>query len=105
MGGGESDLSACSPLASFSVHMASSAVTLAWSVHNFRGNNVVRIWVEVELRDDVCCVCECYRGGIVVMDVFLASTLCRYELRKCDLFVLSWVRVRRVRWEVSPHSC
>ena len=28
----------------------------------------------------------------------LASTLCRYDLRKGDLFVLSWVRVRRVRW-------
>ena len=27
----------------------------------------------------------------------LASTLCMYDLRKCDLFVLSWARVRRVR--------
>ena len=27
----------------------------------------------------------------------LASTLCRYTLRKGDLFVLSWERVRRVR--------
>ena len=27
----------------------------------------------------------------------LASTLCKYDLRKCDLFVLSWARVRRVR--------
>ena len=27
----------------------------------------------------------------------LASTLCRYNLRKGDLFVLSWARVRRVR--------
>ena len=35
--------------------------------------------------------------GIVVMDVFLASTLCKYDLRKGDLFVLSWARVRRVR--------
>ena len=26
----------------------------------------------------------------------LASTLCRYDLRKDDLFVLSWTRVRRV---------
>ena len=30
------------------------------------------------------------------MDV-LASTLCKYGLRKGDLFVLSWERVRRVR--------
>ena len=26
----------------------------------------------------------------MVMDVFLASTLCKYDLRKGDLFVLSW---------------
>ena len=25
----------------------------------------------------------------------LASTLCKYDLRKGDLFVLSWARVRR----------
>ena len=35
----------------------------------------------------MCCVCECYRGGIVISD--LASTLCMYDLRKGDLFVLS----------------
>ena len=27
----------------------------------------------------------------------LASTSCKYDLRKGDLFVLSWERVRRVR--------
>ena len=27
----------------------------------------------------------------------LASTLCRYDLRKGDVLVLSWARVRRVR--------
>ena len=27
----------------------------------------------------------------------LASTLCKYGLRKGDIFVLSWARVRRVR--------
>ena len=27
----------------------------------------------------------------------LASTLCKYDLRKGDLFVLSWTRMRRVR--------
>ena len=26
-----------------------------------------------------------------------ASTLCKYDLRKGDLFVLSWAKVRRVR--------
>ena len=27
----------------------------------------------------------------------LASTLCKYDLREGDLFVMSWARVRRVR--------
>ena len=30
-------------------------------------------------------------------ECILASTLCKYNLRKGDLFVLSWARVRRVR--------
>ena len=42
------------------------------------------------------CVCMLQRGhsggGCV-----LVSTLCKYDLRKGDLFVLSWERVRRVR--------
>ena len=29
----------------------------------------------------------------------LASTLCKYDLRKGDLFVLSWAKVQRVRQE------
>ena len=28
----------------------------------------------------------------------LASTLCKYTLRKGDSFVLSWARLPRVRW-------
>ena len=35
----------------------------------------------------------------------LASTLCNYDLRKRDLFALSWARVRRVIREVSLQSC
>ena len=35
----------------------------------------------------------------------LALTLCKYDLRKGDLFVLSWARVRQVRREVSLQSC
>ena len=27
----------------------------------------------------------------------LASNFCKYDLRKCELFVLSWARMRRVR--------
>ena len=35
----------------------------------------------------------------------LASTLCKYDLRKGYLFVLSLARVRRVRWDVCIQSC
>ena len=31
----------------------------------------------------------------------LVSNLCKYDLRKGDLFVLSWASVRRVMQEVS----
>ena len=46
--GGESDVPACGPPASFSVHLASSAVTPAGSVHKSRGNNVVRMWEQLK---------------------------------------------------------
>ena len=45
----------------------------------------------------MCRVCECYRVGHSGDGCVLASTLCKYDLRKGDLFVLSWARVRRVR--------
>ena len=38
--------------------------------------------------------CECYKDGMVVMDV-IWRRLCKYELRKGNFFVLRWVRVRR----------
>ena len=92
--GGESDVPACGPPAGFSVHLVRSAVTSAGSVHKSRGDNVVRMWVQ--LKRCVSCVWMLHRGhsgdGCV-----LASTLCKYDLRKGDLFVLSWARVRRVR--------
>ena len=34
----------------------------------------------------------------------LASTLCKYDLRKGDLFVLSWTRVRQVRRGSIPSA-
>ena len=34
----------------------------------------------------------------------LASALCKYDLRKGDLFVLSWARVRRAMRVVSLQS-
>ena len=45
-GGGESDFPACGPPVSFSVDLASSAVTPAGSVHKYRGDNLVRKWVQ-----------------------------------------------------------
>ena len=41
-------------------------------------------------------MCECYRGHSGD-ECDLASTLWKYDLRKVDLFVLSWAWVRRVR--------
>ena len=54
---GESDLPACGPPASVSVH-------LAGSVHKSRGDSVVRMWVQ--LKQMVCVSC---RGGIVALNV------------------------------------
>ena len=42
-------------------------------------------------------MCECYRGGHSCDGCDLASSLCKYDFRKGDLFVLSWAWVRRVR--------
>ena len=56
---------------------------------------MVRTWVQLK-RLCVSCVWMLQRGhsgdGCV-----LASTSCKYGLRKGDLLVLSWARVRRVR--------
>ena len=49
-GGEESDDPAC-----LSLHLASSSITPAGSVHKSRGNSVVRIWVPFE--EMVCVVC------------------------------------------------
>ena len=45
--GGESDVPDCGPQASISVHLACSAVTPAGSVHKSRGDNAVRMWVQL----------------------------------------------------------
>ena len=42
----------------------------------------------------------------MVVDVFFRLHLCKYDLRKCDLFVLNWARVRRVRrGSISSDLC
>ena len=49
-----------------------------------------------EVEEMVCVVCVLHRGHSGD-GCHLASTLCKYDLRKGNLFVLSWARVRRVR--------
>ena len=51
----------CGPPDSFSVHLASSAVTPAGSVHKSRSDNVVYMWVHLK-RWCVSCVCVLQRG-------------------------------------------
>ena len=48
------------------------------------------------LREDVCRVDGCYRGGTVVMDVNCVDFV-QVWFEESDLFVLSWARVQRVR--------
>ena len=70
------------------------SVPSARSAHKSSGDNVVSMWVKLKIWC-VSCVCMLQRrhsgDGCV-----LASTLCKYDLRKGYLFVLSWARVRRV---------
>ena len=48
------------------------------------------------VEEMMCVVCVLQRGHSGD-GCDLASGLCKYDLRKSDLFVLSWSRVRRVR--------
>ena len=64
--GDESDHLAFGPPASISLHLASSYITPAGSVHKSRGDSVVRMWVQLK-RWCVSCVCV-LQSGIVVMD-------------------------------------
>ena len=43
---GGSDHPACDPPVIFSVHLGSSALTPAGSVHKSRGDNIVHMWVQ-----------------------------------------------------------
>ena len=93
--GGEFDHPSFGPPASLCLHQGSSSITPAGSVHKSIGNNVVRMWVQLK-RLGVSCVWVLQRGHSGD-GCDLASTWCKYNLRKGDLVVLSWARVRRVR--------
>ena len=64
----------------------------------------------MDVVEEIMCGCVLQRGHSGG-GCDLVSTLCKYDLRKGDLFVPSWARVRRVRWgsvssELSSrHSC
>ena len=81
-GGGESDHPAFGPPASIYLHLASSSITPAGSFHKTRGDSGVRMWMQLK-RWCVSCVLVLQRGNSGdVCD--LASTLCKYDLRKGD---------------------
>ena len=92
---GESDHPDFGPPASLSVHLASISITPAGSVHKSRGDDVVRMWVKLK-RLYVSSVLVLQRGNSGD-GCDLALTVCKYDLRKGDLFVLSWARVQQVR--------
>ena len=88
---GESDHPAFGPPASVYLHLASNS-TPAGPVHKSRGDSVVRMLVQLKRW------CEwVLQRGHSGDGCDLASTLCKYDLRKGELFVLSWAMVRRVR--------
>ena len=49
------------------------------------------------VEEMMCVVCVDVTEGHSGDGCILPSTLCKYDLRKGDLFVMSWARVRRVR--------
>ena len=74
-----------------SAHLASSSITPAGYVHKSSGAYVG------EVEEMMCVVWGVLQRAHSGEGCVLASTLCKYDLRKGDLFVLSWARVRRVR--------
>ena len=94
---GGSVVPACGPPASLSVYLASIAVTPAGPVHKSR----VTMWCYVVAVKEMMCivyvrwVLQREHSGEVCD---LASTLCKYDLGKGDLFVLSLVELDGVGW-------
>ena len=83
-----------SPIILLLVHQpAYPSIWPAGSVHKSRGDSVVRMWVQLNRW---CVLCMLQRGNSGD-GCDMASTLCKYDLREGDLFVLSWLGVRLVR--------
>ena len=49
------------------------------------------------VKEMMCVACVCATEGHSGDGCDVVWTLCKYDLRKGDLFVMSWARVRRVR--------
>ena len=82
-----------SPIIPLLVHQtAYLSITPAGSVHKSRGDSVARMLVQLK-RWCVWLLKMGHSGD----GCDLVSNLCKYDLRKGDLFVLRWARVRRVR--------
>ena len=79
---GESDHPAFGPPASLSLHLTSSSITPAGSVHKSRGDNMVCMCVKLK-RWCVSCmwVLQRWHSGD---GCDLALTLCKYDFRKGD---------------------
>ena len=85
---GQSDVPAFGPPANLSTHLAIISIIPAGSVHKSRGDSVVRMWVQLKRLCVSLCVgvAEGHSGA----GCDLVSTLCKYDLRKGYLYVLSW---------------
>ena len=59
-------------------------------------NPGMTMWCVCAVEEMMCVVCVDVTEGHSGDGCVLASTLCTYDLRKGDLFILSWARVRRV---------
>ena len=54
-----------------------------------------------------CCACVClfYKRGQGGDRCLCAFVLCKKDLRKGEVFVLSWARILRICWGVSLQNC
>ena len=84
---GESDYPPFGPPTSLSLNLASSPITPAGSVHKSRGDSKLHMWFQLRIWG-VLYVWVLQRGNSGD-GCDLASTLCKYDLRKGYLFVLS----------------
>ena len=97
-----------SPISPLVVHQPASP-SIWPPVHSLRlglsVNPGVTMWCVCgrSWRDDVCRVCVLQRGNSGDGCV-LSSTLCKYTLRKGDLFVMSWQGCDKWGGEVSLQS-